>query len=378
MCNNNEKNDEAKAKRLLKDISQAIMNKDYDRVDRLLSEKEAFLDTLDQKDIKEFNQLSSQLNAQFDQMDQAMKAFLGSDDTNQDEVDQLIEQVRQEELNKLIQSMPDVPTYDPKNIQPKQTTPQPQKPAQQTEYQQNEAERAKLRAADAAKLAKYKQQKEYWDKVAKKTQAQIQNQTPSQPKINNKQHTQTKPSTPPKKDVLEEWANKKQKRLREIRQESIKEIKDDMKHAYKAIGHLLNKIFEAKKKAPELEKKLSHQDKQVIEQSIAQLDKPDTTPKQKIMHTEVVLKKIENPSEPQSRTTQNATLPEQGWLGRVLDRISLMLTTLKNTLGFKSAKEDLQETINEIDIDKKNDHTHEQEEPDLAEDKKQEPPSSGF
>jgi len=129
------------------------------------------------------------------------------------------------------------------------------------------------------------------------------------------------------------------------------DAKNDLKNAYKAIKNLLKKIVEAISKAPEQEKKLNAQDKHVIEQSAKQLTKQDVTPDQAIAHTKTILNQLEHPSQPgaTSNTNQEDVTSKQGWLSRSLDVVKSTLTHISHTLGFKSAKNELQETIKNLE-----------------------------
>ena len=211
-------------------------------------------------------------------------------------------------------------------------------------------------------------------------------QQPTKEKIKPQVQAKTTPSDPGARlvsDVTDEY----RRNLAERRKASMADAKNDVKKAYnfiknivEAIATLLKKIVNAITKAPEQEKKLSVQDKQIIEQAAEQIAKPDATTEEIFAHTGTILNQLENPSEPEAGVTQEAAAPEQGWLGRALNTVKSALTVASNTLGFKSAKEDLQQTIMSMDASDTHDTSNEQEKPKVSKDNEQEPesPGSGF
>jgi len=379
--------------KFLKEATTAANNKDLPQLERLVKQNKTLIGNMEKQERTEFNAQLKQLNAQFDQVDDAINIISDSIDrispVDSDEVDALMQQVMQDAAKKHSQSMPNVPTgFSPRKTNQQQgptsqgsqppsleehkrfasdirkdsttgsstpkspqqrTTPEQHRQARRLQLQQQQQQ---LKADNAVRLAAFEAKTEKALKTAQDAQNFMQ-----------KGEAEFKASTPAKKESS--------------LHDAMKDAKNNFKNAYKAIGKLLNKIYEAIKKAPEQEKKLNASDRKIIEQSAEQLTKPGVTPEQAFAHTGTILNQVEKPSGPEAGSTQETIAPEQGWLTRALDKASEALTTLKSTLGFKSAKEDLQEAINDIDVNATNSDTNTSEKLDLSEEQEQKPESPG-
>lgn len=379
---------------MLKKHTEALIDardkQDDNQIKASLKEIERIVNKMDKQERAKFDDQLNKLNLQLDKFNAGVSmlsdglANLSAVDKN--EVDTLMKQTMQKQANDLYRSMPDAPTHDPngplpakptisqatlnrlnseelkvptgplknasqkKTTQPRQTTPQQPRQPQQ------------------ARQARQAQPEKLHTKPQSTQQENQQTKIPQKPAVSTK-----------KNNAIKQHVEETQKDLTQRRKESMVDAKNDLKKAYKAVKNLIKTIMKAISKAPEQEKKLNAQDKQIIEQSAEQLAKPDVTPEQAIAHTGTILHQIENPSEPEAGVTQEAAAPEQGWLGRALNTVKDALTSASNTLGFKSAKENLKQTLQKLD---KSD-THEQDKPKISQDKdrtneqEQEPPRSG-
>ncbi|MDF1683442.1 MAG: hypothetical protein P1U36_02170 [Legionellaceae bacterium] len=330
-------------------------------------------------DQDEFNQLMQQ-----EMQNAADKLFSSKPNTptrrvtqrkNLSEEDKLVAEALDAAALELVNTFPEAPKHEAPNP-PKKTA---QQPAKQTQHQQQQkkrqAQRDNLRKAHENKMQKLQQAKQRFEKIAQQAKEQTNPQVQTQ--------AETKPSSSPNKDnPLHQYIDRRQKDLTKRRKASMIDAKNDVKNAYKAIRKLLSIIVDAITKAPEQEKKLSEQDQQIIEQSAEQLTKPGVTPEQAIAHTGTILNQVDNPSENQDQVNQETVAPvaDKGWLTRALNKVSAALTTASNTLGFKSKKEDLLQTLEGLDANDTHKATHEQDKPEISQDneQEQEPPSSGF
>jgi len=349
-------------KKYTETLVKAREKQDDAEIKASLKKIERIVKSMNNQERAKFDTQLNTLNIQLDKFDEGASILSDGlskfDHTNQEEVDKLMQQVMQEEANKLYRSMPDVPTHDPRGPLPTQrTTSQetlnrlnsqevkvptgPLKNASTAPKNQHQTHKNPIKVRSNQPIQPQQHQaKQPWENAAPKTTAQ------TKPQI------ETKPSTPVKKPLPSDDAmNKFRQNLTERRKASMVDAKNDLKNAYKAIKNLLKKIVEAISKAPEQEKKLNAQDKHVIEQSAKQLTKQDVTPDQAIAHTKTILNQLEHPSQPgaTSNTNQEDVTSKQGWLSRSLDVVKSTLTHISHTLGFKSAKNELQETIKNLE-----------------------------
>lgn len=318
-----------------------------------LKEIEKLVKDMDKQERQEFNTQLNALNIQLDAFEQSAtilsEGLSKFDDTHSDEVDKLMRETMQKQADELYRLMPEAPKHDPNGPPPNPKNPQ------------NTSENKLTRPPNTAEIhvptgplsnaskntTPHKTYRAPQPVKPQRVQPAPVKPEPVKPQKNTVEK-QSQASPPPKKsNSFDQYIEKKQKELSERRKQSMGDAIKDLKKAYHAISGLIKTIVKAISKAPEQEKKLNNEDKRMIEQSAEQLAKPDITPKQAIHCAEAIINQLNNPSQSSTgaEASQETTPSEPGWLSRSLDTVKSALTSISLALGFKSAKEELQEII---------------------------------